>query len=102
MEVFGDGWAARIQPNPRPIDVWAESACWPMALEIRTSITGPTGMLAEELRAFGRVVRGDADVPVGARYSDALQVQEWIAALAQSANNHMLVGTNKAMNPDFR
>ena len=22
MEVFGDGWSARISPNPRPIEVW--------------------------------------------------------------------------------
>jgi len=85
MEVFGDGWAARIQPNPRPIDVWAESAIWPMALEIRTAATGPTGMLAEELRTFCRVVRRSADVPIGARYADALQIQQWIETLAHSA-----------------
>lgn len=86
MEVFGDGWAARIQPNPRPIDVWAESAIWPMALEIRAVTTGPpTGMLAEELRTFSRVVRRSAEVPIGARYADALQVQQWIETLAHSA-----------------
>lgn len=101
MEVFGNGWAARIQPNPRPIEVWEESAAWPMALEIRTSTNGPTGMLAEELRAFGRVVRGDADVPVGARYSDAIEVQKWIAALAQSANEHMSVGNSTAIHHNF-
>jgi len=26
MEVFGAGWAARISPNPRPIEVWGERA----------------------------------------------------------------------------
>ncbi len=38
MEVFGSGWAARISPNPRPIEVWDEQAHWPVALEIRTDI----------------------------------------------------------------
>lgn len=81
MEVFGDGWAARIEPNPRPIAVWDDRAAWPMALEIRTDASGPTGMMAEELRCFCRVVRGVESVPVGATYSDALQVQEWLECL---------------------
>ncbi|HVW03217.1 MAG TPA: Gfo/Idh/MocA family oxidoreductase [Planctomycetaceae bacterium] len=81
MEVFGDGWSARISPNPRPIEVWGQQAEWPMALEIRTGAHGATGMLAEELRCFCRVVRGLEPVPVGATYSDALQVQSWMERL---------------------
>jgi len=80
-EVFGDGWSARMVPNPRPIEVWGEHASWPMALEIRTDATGPTGMMAEELRCFCRVVRGQQPVPVGATYHDALQVQSWMQRL---------------------
>ncbi len=83
MEVFGSGWSARIAPNPRPIEVWDEQARWPMALEIRADDTGPTGMMAEELRCFCRVVRGLEPVPVGATYDDALQVQRWMDRLAE-------------------
>ena len=85
-EVFGEGWAARITPNPRPVEVWDETlASWPMALEIRTDASGPTGMMAEELRCFCRVARGAEPVPVGATYFDALQVQEWMDRLHASA-----------------
>ncbi len=81
MEVFGRGWSARISPNPRPIEVWDDRASWPMPLEIRADIGGPSGMMAEELRCFCRVVRGIESVPVGATYSDALQVQRWMDRL---------------------
>jgi predicted dehydrogenase len=84
-EVFGDGWCVRINPNPRPMELWAERAEWPLALEIRTGEFGPTGMMAEELRCFCRVVRRQQPVPVGATYSDALQVQHWMDQLAASA-----------------
>lgn len=85
MEVFGEGWAARIEPNPRPIEIWDAQAAWPMPLEIRTGAGGPTGMMAEELRTFCRVVRGRHAVPVGATYPDALQVQAWMDRLAACA-----------------
>ncbi len=85
MEVFGTNWAARISPNPRPIELWDEQARWPMALEIRADETGPTGMMAEELRCFCRVVRGQAKVPYGATYFDALQVQSWMDQLDRAA-----------------
>jgi len=81
FEVFGDGWAARTRSNPRPIEVWDERARWPMALEIRADPSGPTGMMAAELRAFCRVVRGLQPVPMGATYADAMQVQRWMARL---------------------
>jgi predicted dehydrogenase len=87
MEVFGAGWAARISPNPRPVEVWAEQASWPLALEIRTAATGPTGMMAEEQRCFYRVVRGQQPVPVGATYADGLQVQAWMEKLAACAES---------------
>ena len=56
-----------------------------MALEIRASADGATGMMAEELRCFCRVVRGQQSVPVGATYQDAIQVQQWMDNLAQCA-----------------
>lgn len=80
-EVFGDGWASRITPNPRPLEVWSDQAEWPFALEIRTDDGAPTGMMAEELRCFCRVVRKQQPVPVGATYHDALQVQSWMDRL---------------------
>jgi hypothetical protein len=82
MELFGDGWAARMRMNPRPIEVWEEKALWPMPLEIRAEPSGPTGMMAAELRCFCRVVRGLEPVPVGATYQDALQVQRWMDRIA--------------------
>jgi predicted dehydrogenase len=85
MEVFGRGWAARISPNPRPVEVWDDQARWPMALEIRADAGGPTGMMAEELRCFCRVVQGTEPVPVGATYADAMQVQRWMERLEASA-----------------
>jgi predicted dehydrogenase len=88
LEIFGAGWAARINPNPRPIEVWAEQASWPLPLEIRTAQAGPTGMMAEELRCFCRVVRGLSPVPVGATYADGLQVQQWMEKLAACAESN--------------
>jgi predicted dehydrogenase len=85
MEVFGDGWASRINPNPRPIELWSEQAEWPMALEIRADSNGASGMMAEEQRCFCRVVRGQQPVPVGATFADAIQVQKWMDSLDQSA-----------------
>lgn len=81
MEVFGAGWAGRINPNPRPIEVWGERASWPLGLEVRADAAGATGMMAEELRCFCRVVRGLQSVPIGATYGDALQVQQWMDRL---------------------
>jgi predicted dehydrogenase len=80
-EVFGENWSARISPNPRPIEVWDSQARWPLALEIRADQLGATGMMAEELRCFCRVVRGEQAVPVGATYADAMQVQRWMNQL---------------------
>lgn len=85
MEVFGEGWSARICPNPRPIDVWDSQASWPLPLEIRAAETGATGMMAEEQRCFCRVVRGEQAVPAGATYADALQVQTWMDKLGEAA-----------------
>ena len=85
-EVYGDGWAARIEPNPRPMEVWSQQAEWPMALEIRATPDGATGMMAEELRCFCRVVRGQQAVPTGATYHDALQVQRWMDQLEAVAD----------------
>lgn len=84
-EVFGDGWCVRIEPNPRPLELWTDRAAWPSALEIRTGEFGPTGMMAEEQRCFCRVVRGIQSVPVGATYGDGLQVQLWMNKLAVAA-----------------
>lgn len=86
MEVFGHEWSARISPNPRPIEVWDEKAHWPMPLEIRADIGGPSGMMAEELRGFCRVVRGLHPVPIGATFADALQVQRWMERLVEVAH----------------
>ena len=86
-EVFGEGWSARIVPNPRPIEVWSDHAEWPLALEIRAGASGATGMMAEELRCFCRVVRGLQEVPIGATYADAIQVQRWMDKLESCASD---------------
>lgn len=84
-EVFGEGWSARIVPNPRPVEVWDDAANWPMPLEIRADGNSATGMMAEEQRCFCRVVRGLEPVPVGATFADALQVQRWMDELERVA-----------------
>ena len=92
MELFGEGWALRTIPTPRPLEVFSEKAEAPMRLELRASGGGEnatsTGMMAEELRCFLRVVRGQQPVPQGATFEDALQVQRWIEILHQSAMAH--------------
>ena len=85
MEVFGHSWAGHIAPNPRPLEWYDDRARWPMELEIRDNQFAATGMLAEELRCFCRVVRGLETVPTGARYEDAMQVQRWLAKLEGAA-----------------
>lgn len=85
LEVYGKGFVARVSSNPRPIELWDDKANWPMALEIRADPNGPSGMMAEELRCFCRVVRGMQPVPIGATYSDAVQVQRWLDQLEKAA-----------------
>jgi predicted dehydrogenase len=87
MEVFGQNWVARIRANPRPIEVWDEKARWPMGLEIRADQEGSSGMLAEQLRCFCRVVRSEQAVPIGATYQDAMQVQRWLEKLEKCVAN---------------
>jgi predicted dehydrogenase len=81
MELFGDDWAARLSSNPRPIELWDSHARSPMSIEILDDADGSVGMLAEELRCFCRVVRGQQTVPVGARYTDGMQLIRWMQAL---------------------
>lgn len=85
MEVYGQGWAARVDANPRPLAVWDTQARAPLTLEILADPIAPSGMLAEELRCFCRVVRGLQPVPMGATYQDALQVQRWLDRLERAA-----------------
>lgn len=86
MEVYGDGWMARLLPNPRPIKLWDnQKQQHPMDLEIRAGLGAPTGMLAEQLRCFCRVARGKQTVPAGATYHDAMQVQRWLDKLTACA-----------------
>lgn len=88
LELFGRGWAAQLRLNPGPLEIWAERAEWPLALGIHADPAAPSGWLAEELRHFCRVVRGQAQVPLGARYADALRIQSWLERLESSARGH--------------
>ncbi len=85
MEVFGKGWMARMNPNPRPLDVWDEKYVPPMTLEILTGSNSTTGMLAEELRCFCRVVRGLEPIPRGTRIEDGIQVMRWLDRLTEAS-----------------
>lgn len=87
LEVFGKGWSGRMLTNPRPVEIWDEKARWPMALEILEGPDAPSGMLAEELRCFCGVVRGVNRVPLGARFADAIIIQEWLEKLEKSAHS---------------
>ena len=90
LEAFGHDWAARLELNPRPLTVWAKRAEWPLALDIYDDPQAPSGWLAEELRHFCRVVRGQADVPFGARFEEMIDdikgagfdaIELWVAHL---------------------
>jgi len=85
LEVYGDGWAARMEANPRPLTVWDDRARAPLTLEISADPRLPSGMLAEELRTFCHVVRGRHPVPLGATYEDALRVLGWLERLERAA-----------------
>jgi len=85
MEVFGQGWAARLLPNPRPIQLWDDKARSPLQTELLTDASGTAGMLAEEQRSFCRVVRGQQSVPIGARYEDGMQLMRWLDQLERLA-----------------
>jgi len=87
MEVFGQDWMARTHSNPRPLEVWDGKAHWPMGLEIRADRESSSGMLAEQLRCFCRVVRAKQAVPIGATYHDAIQVQGWLDQLERCVTN---------------
>lgn len=81
LELFGRGWAAQLRLNPQPLEVWADRAEWPLSLDITADPAAPSGWLAEELRAFCRAVRGQVEVPLGARYMDGLRIQGWLERL---------------------
>jgi predicted dehydrogenase len=87
LEVFGQGWAARLDLNPRPLTIWGERAEWPLALNIDDDPAAPSGWLADELRHFCRVVRGLADVPLGARFEDGLRIMGWLERLERTTND---------------
>jgi predicted dehydrogenase len=83
VELFGEGWSARLSLNPQPLETWSDRAEWPVALDIH--VDPPSGWLAEELRCFCRVVRDEAMPPLGARYEDGVRLQEWMERLRASA-----------------
>lgn len=86
LEVFGESWAARLRLNPQPYELYTDRAQWPIGLDIDDDPARPSGWLAEELRCFCRVVRNHSPVPIGARYQDAMTIQQWMQQLEQSAS----------------
>ena len=40
-------------------------------------------MLTEQVRCLCRVVRGEEEIPQGARYAEGIQVKRWIDRLVQ-------------------
>ena len=87
MEIFGKNWMARMHPNPRPLEVWDENYVPPMTLEILTDSNTNTGMLAEELRCFCKVVRDLEPIRKGTRYEDGIQVMRWLDRLTEASEN---------------
>ena len=87
LEVFGEGWAARMTPNPTPFQLWDDRVRFPVNAGARIASNGVTGMLAEELRCFCRVVRGQQKIPTGATYGAAVQLQRWMDRLESAAQS---------------
>jgi predicted dehydrogenase len=84
VEIFGQSYHTRVDTNPQNWTWTQEKVTRPVALEISTTHGHPTGMLAEELRAFLAACRGAA-IPRGCRIEDAVQVQRWLEELLRSA-----------------
>lgn len=96
IEVFGAGWSALAHPNPRPLTVWDDQrAHHPLSHEMGDGDGGGGGMLTEQLRAFLDAVRGDAPVPVGARYEDGIRVAMLLDKLKESARTGRPVWTEE-------
>ena len=85
LEAFGQGWVARLRLNPQPLALWSDRAEWPLSLNVHADPPAPSGWLAEELRHFCRVVRAEAEPPLGARLKDAIRIQGWLEQLESSA-----------------
>jgi len=83
-EVFGDNYHAIVDTNPAPLVWTGEKMDWPQALEIGEIAGRPVGMLAEELRSFIALCKGES-APAGCRLEDALQLQQWMEKLLASA-----------------
>ena len=64
---------------PLLLEIWDDCARYRLNMEILVEGDAPSGMLAEEDRHFGCIVRGKAMVPKGARYEDAIKIERWIA-----------------------
>jgi predicted dehydrogenase len=86
LEVYGESWAARLRLNPQPYELFTDRAQWPIGLNIDDDPARPSGWLAEELRCFCRIVRKQSPVPLGARFQDALAIQQWLRQLEQSTS----------------
>ncbi len=83
-EIFASSFHTKVNTNPQNWIWTSEKASWPLALEISEVNGSPTGMLAEELRAFVAACQG-VPVPDGCRMQDAVQVQAWMERLLASA-----------------
>ncbi len=84
IEIFGEDYHAHVTTNPQNTRWTSETTQWPHGLEISEIDGRPTGMLAEELRAFVAACQGKP-IPAGARISDAAQVQRWVERLMESS-----------------
>ena len=58
-----------------------------MNLVFLTDSNSNTGMLAEELRCFCKVVRDLEMIPKGTRYQDGIQVMRWLDRLTEASEN---------------
>lgn len=86
FEVYGQGWAGRMQLNPQPVSIWADRHEWPLTLAIDSDPAAPSGWLAEELRMFCRVARG-AVPPPGTRFEDGVRLLGWLERLEAAAQH---------------
>jgi len=91
LEVFGQSYHTRVETNPQNWTWTQDNVSWPVALEISMAHGRPTGMLAEELRAFLAACQG-SPVPAGCRLPDAMQVQRWMEQLMNAARSKRAPG----------
>ena len=88
LEISGDGWSIRLPYDKGFLEVVEQSEVTKIKCELpeRVGVTNfYEDAVRSELEHFIALLNDNAAVPIGARYQDACQIQEWIDILIKLA-----------------